>query len=64
MASTEPHGADNNPTNTSNAEFKALILRHNAMIWHICSDYRLGSAWNTEDCVQEVITNLWQSFKA
>ena len=64
MASTEPHGADNNPTNTSNAEFNALILRHKVMIWHICSDYKLGNTWNTEDCVQEVIINLWRSFKS
>ena len=34
------------------------------MIWHICSDYRLGNAWNAEDCVQEVIMNLWRSFNS
>lgn len=64
MASSESYGADNNPTNTSNAKFNALILRHKVMIWHICSDYKLGNAWNTEDCVQEVIINLWRSFKS
>jgi RNA polymerase sigma-70 factor (ECF subfamily) len=62
MASSESQGADKNNIETSHAEFNALILRHKAMIWHICSDYRLGSAWNTEDCVQEVIINLWRSF--
>ena len=61
MASPESQGVNN--SETSYAEFNALILRHKAMIWHICSDYRLGSAWKTEDCVQEVILNLWRSFK-
>ena len=64
MASSESHGIDNSTTDISHAEFNALILRHKAMIWHICSDYRLGSAWNTEDCVQEVIMNLWRSYKS
>lgn len=62
MASSESQGADKSNIEPSHAEFNALILRHKAMIWHICSDYRLGSAWNTEDCVQEVIINLWRSF--
>ena len=64
MASSESHGIDNSTTGISHAEFNALILRHKAMIWHICSDYILGSAWNTEDCVQEVIINLWRSYKS
>ena len=62
MASSESQGADKSNIETSHAEFNALMLRHKAMIWHICSDYRLGNAWNTEDCVQEVIINLWRSF--
>lgn len=44
------------------ASFNALVLRHKAMIWHVCSDYNLGKAWNIEDCMQEVMTNLWRSF--
>ena len=32
------------------------------MIWHICSDYTLGKAWKTEDCIQEVMISLWRSF--
>ena len=44
------------------ASFNALVLRHKAMIWHVCSDYNLGKAWNTEDCMQEVMANLWRSF--
>ena len=64
MASSESQGADKSNIDTTHAEFNALILRHKAMIWHICSDYRLGSAWNIEDCVQEVIVNLWRSFKS
>ena len=58
MESSEPHG-----TNKSRTEnFNALVLRHKAMIWHICSDYSLGRAWNTEDCMQEVMVNLWRDF--
>ena len=64
MASSESQEAEKSRIETSHAEFNALILRHKAMIWHICSDYRLGSAWNTEDCVQEVSMNLWRSFKS
>ena len=64
MTSSESQEAEKSRIETSHAEFNALILRHKAMIWHICSDYRLGSAWNTEDCVQEVIMNLWRSFKS
>ena len=62
MTSSESHEAENNKHETARAEFNALILRHKAMIWHICSDYRLGSVWNMEDRVQEVIMNLWRSF--
>ena len=47
---------------TSQADFNALVLRHKAMIWHICSDYNIGKAWDTEDCVQEVLISLWRSF--
>ena len=43
-------------------QFNALVLRHKAMLWHVCSDYNLGKAWNTEDCMQEVMANLWRSF--
>ena len=64
MASSESHGANKSSIGTSHAEFNALVLRHKAMIWHICSDYKLGSAWRTEDCVQEVIINLWRSFRS
>ena len=64
MESSEPHGADKSSIETTQTEFNALILRHKAMIWHICSDYRLGNVWNTEDCVQEVIISLWRSFKS
>lgn len=42
--------------------FNALVLRHKAMIWHICSDYSLGRAWNIEDCIQEVMVSLWRDF--
>ena len=64
MASSESHEAVKSNLETTHAEFNALVLRHKAMIWHICSDYRLGSAWNAEDCVQEVIMNLWRSFNS
>ena len=58
MESSEPHEA-----NKSRIEnFNALVLRHKAMIWHICSDYNVGKARNMEDCIQEVLINLWRSF--
>jgi RNA polymerase sigma-70 factor (ECF subfamily) len=63
MESSESYGAIKSNSETFQADFNALVLRHKAMIWHICSDYRLGNAWNTEDCVQEVIISLWRSFK-
>ena len=64
MESSELHGANKNNIETYQAEFNALILRHKAMIWHICSDYNLGKVWKTEDCVQEVLVSLWRSFGA
>jgi RNA polymerase sigma-70 factor (ECF subfamily) len=63
MEFSKSHGANKSSTETSQAEFNALVLRHKAMIWHICSDYSLGSAWNTEDCMQEVMISLWRSFE-
>ena len=62
MESSESYGAIKNDTEAAQADFKALVLRHKAMIWHICSNYSIGSAWNTEDCMQEVMINLWRSF--
>lgn len=62
MESSESYEALKNDIGTSQADFKALVLRHKAMIWHICSNYSIGSAWNTEDCMQEVMINLWRSF--
>ena len=64
MESSKSYGTVKSNAETPQADFNALVLRHKAMIWHICSDYRLGNAWNTEDCVQEVIMNLWRSFKS
>lgn len=62
MESSESYEAIKNDIGTSQADFKALVLRHKAMIWHICSNYSIGSAWNIEDCMQEVMINLWRSF--
>ena len=42
--------------------FNAMLLRNKALIWHVCSDYSLGRAWKVEDCMQEVIYNLWRYF--
>ena len=42
--------------------FNELVLRNKTMLWHICSDYSLGLAWDTEDCLQEVLVNLWRDF--
>ena len=64
MEPSELHGANKSSIETFQAEFNALIFRHKAMIWHICSDYNLGKAWKTEDCMQEVMISLWRSFGA
>ena len=63
MESSESYGAIISNDETSQADFNALVLRHKAMIWHVCSDYSLGKAWNIEDCMQEVLISLWRSFK-
>ena len=42
--------------------FNAMLLRNKAMLWHVCSDYSLGRVWRIEDCMQEVIYNLWRDF--
>jgi len=62
MESSESYGANISNAKTSQADFNALVLRHKAMIWHVCSDYNIGKVWKTEDCVQEVLVNLWRSF--
>ena len=48
--------------NDTEAAFNAMLLRNKALIWHVCSDYSLGRAWKIEDCMQEVIYNLWRYF--
>ena len=62
MEHSESHGSNKSSSEKSQAEFNDLILRHKAMIWHICSDYSLGRAWNIEDCMQEVMVSLWRDF--
>jgi RNA polymerase sigma-70 factor (ECF subfamily) len=62
MDSSESYGATISNAETSQADFNALVLRHKDMIWHICSDYSIGKVWKTEDCMQEVLINLWRSF--
>ncbi|MBP5572946.1 MAG: RNA polymerase sigma factor [Bacteroidales bacterium] len=62
MASSESHGANPSNIDTAQSDFNALVLRHKAMLWHICSDYNIGKAWKTEDCLQEVLISLWRSY--
>ena len=62
MESSKSYGTVKSNAETPQADFNALVLRHKAMIWHICSDYNLGKAWNTEDCIQEVMANIWRDF--
>ena len=64
MELSNTYGDSKNGLEASQDEFNALVLRHKAMIWHICSDYSLGNAWNTEDCMQEVMISLWRSFNS
>jgi RNA polymerase sigma-70 factor (ECF subfamily) len=62
MEPSESYGANKSKAKTLQADFNALVLRHKAMLWHICSDYSLGRAWNVEDCMQEVMMSLWRDF--
>ena len=41
--------------------FYQLIERHRHMLWGICREYRLGSAWQLTDAFQEVVCMLWRS---
>ena len=43
-------------------EFKEIIGRHKDFIWHICSSYRMGAAWEVSDLFQEVLTMLWRYY--
>ena len=42
--------------------FKDLIHRQRDLIWRVCSSYRLGAAWTTEDAFHEVLCDLWRGF--
>jgi RNA polymerase sigma-70 factor (ECF subfamily) len=41
------------------ATFYEFVKRHKNMLWHICTDYSLGRAWQVEDAFQEVLCSLW-----
>lgn len=43
-------------------QFKELIHRQRDLIWRVCSSYRLGAAWTTEDAFHEVLCALWQGY--
>ena len=47
---------------TKEQAFEALMLRHKALIWHLCSDFRMDSVYTVEDKMQEVVCSLWQYF--
>ena len=63
MESSDSYGAIKSNIQSPQADFKELVLRHKAMIWHICSDYNVGSTWTIEDRFQEVLISLWRSFE-
>ena len=42
--------------------FKELVHRQRYLIWRVCSSYRLGAAWTTEDAFHEVLCDLWRGF--
>lgn len=44
-------------------QFKELIHRQRDLIWRVCSSYRLGAAWTTEDAFHEVLCALWQGYR-
>ncbi len=63
MQSHEPNG-QHAAKKSNEADFNAMLLRHKAMIWHVCSDYNLGQDWSIDDRVQEVMVSLWRSFES
>ena len=39
--------------------FYEFVERHKDMLWHVCSDYSLGQAWQIDDAFQEVLCSIW-----
>ena len=39
-----------------------MIQRQRGLLWRICSGFRLGNAWTTDDAMQEVIVELWKAY--
>ena len=64
MESSVSYRLDKQNAETSSADFDAMLLRNKAMLWHICSDYKLGKSWSLEDCLQEVMISLWRSWNS
>lgn len=44
---------------TAEDEFRQLMERYRDMLWHVCTDYSLGQAWEADDALQEVLAVLW-----
>lgn len=61
MRPSEPNGT-HEASASYEADFNAMLLRNKAMIWHICCDYNLGKDYSPEDCMQEVVINLWRDY--
>ncbi len=61
MQSSESNGR-HSASETYEADFNAMLLRNKAMIWHVCSDYNIERIWKIEDCMQEVVINLWRDY--
>lgn len=62
MSSQDQHHPKPVSTEEDKKAFRDMLLRNKALIWHVCSDYYIGKAWSTEDCMQEVIYVLWRDF--
>ena len=62
MQTSDPYGPSPKSGKTSESDFNAMLLRNKAMLWHVCSDYNIGMAWNAENCMQEVIISLWNAW--
>lgn len=45
-------------------EFRQMVEKYKGMLWHICTNYTLDAAWERDDCFQEILASLWQSFDA
>lgn len=38
-------------------------MRQRNLLWRVCSGFRFSVAWTVEDAMQEVVSELWKSYR-